>query len=118
MMREVARIFHEKQPRPDEQIEGIIVKLAREEADFDGRVTLKAVVDGKLVSVQAQLQPNDYDLAIQAHRANHPIAAVGTLERVRRRWWLTSPADIHLVPEDESDDGEQSPMNDLSIGST
>ncbi len=118
MMREVARIFHEKQPRPDEQVEGIIVKLAREEAEFDGHVTLKAVVDGKLVSVQAQLQPNDYDLAIQAHRANHPIAAVGTLERVRRRWRLTSPTDVHLVQEDEPDDGNDSTKNNMFRGAT
>jgi hypothetical protein len=110
MLREVARVFHEKQPRPEEQVEGLIVKLARDEADFDGRVTLRTWVDGKLRSVQAQLQPLDYDLAIQAHRANLPIVAEGMLERVGRRWWLSSPTNLRLVREDEADEesGEQS----------
>jgi hypothetical protein len=105
MLREVARVFHEKQPRLDEQIEGIIVKLARGEAEFDGRVTLRAWIDGKFRSVQAQLQPADYDLAIKAHQAKLPIAAEGTLERIRRRWRLSSPTNLRLVPEDEPDEG-------------
>lgn len=108
-LREVARIFHEKQPRPDEQVEGFIVKLAREERDFDGRVTMKAVVDGKLMSVQAQLQPSDYDLAIQAHRIQRQIATTGTLERVGRRWHLTNPTNVRLVQEDDLDDGNSGP---------
>ena len=70
MLREVARIFQDKQPRPDEQIEGFTVKLARDEAEFDGHITLRASVDGKVSSVKAQLRASDYDLAIQAHRAN------------------------------------------------
>jgi hypothetical protein len=104
---EVARIFHAKQPRPDEQVEGLIVKLAREEVEFDGRVTMKAVVDGKLTSVQAQLQPRDYDLAIQAHRVRQPIAATGTLERIGRRWHLVNPIDVHrFQDEDSADEGD------------
>jgi hypothetical protein len=102
MLREVARVFHEKQSRPDEQIEGLIVKLARDEAEFDGQVTLKAVVDGKLASVQAQLQPSDYDLAIEAHRASIPVAAIGTLERIGHRWKLISPTNVRLVEDSES----------------
>jgi hypothetical protein len=109
MLREVARVFHEKQPRPDEQIEGLIIKLARDEPYFDGRVTLRAWIDGMLRSVQAELQPADYDLAIQAHRANLPIVAEGTLERVGLRWRLSSPTNLRLVQEDEPDEerGEQ-----------
>jgi hypothetical protein len=104
MLREVARIFHVKQPRPDEQIEGLIIKLARDEAEFDGRVTLRAWIDGRPRSVQAELQPANYDLAIQAHRANLPIAGEGTLERVGRRWRLKSPTNLRLVQEDEPDE--------------
>ncbi|MBI1867520.1 MAG: hypothetical protein HYS06_04395 [Methylocystis sp.] len=108
-LREVARIFHEKQPRPDEQVEGLIVKLARDERDFDGRVTMKAVVDGKLMSVQAQLQPRDYDLAIEAHRIQQPIATTGTLERIGRRWRLSTPTNVRLVQDDDLDDVNSGP---------
>jgi hypothetical protein len=107
MLLEVARVFHERQPRPDEAIEGLIVKLARDAQEFDGRVTLKVVVDGKWASVQAQLQPEDYNLAIEAHRTNRPITAIGTLERVGRRWRLTSPSYVRLVAEDDLDEGNE-----------
>ncbi len=106
---EVARVFHEKQPRPDEQIEGLIVKLAREGSEFDGHVTMKAVVDGRLMSVQAQLQPRDYVLAIEAHRDTQPVAATGTLERVGRRWRLVNPINIRRVQDEDSGDESNHP---------
>ena len=104
-LREVARHFHERQSRPDELIEGVIVKLARKEAEFDGRVTLKAAIDGKLVSVAAQLKPADYNIAVGAHQTRAPISLMGTLERVGRRWKLNDPYDVRLAS-DELDDEE------------
>ena len=101
MLHEVARMFRDKQPRPDEQVEGPIVKLARQGVDFDGRVTLKAFVDGKLVSVQAELRPSDYDVAIEAHKQGQSITTNGTLERVGRRWRLANPINVRLVKEDD-----------------
>lgn len=103
MLREVARVFYEKQPRPDEQIEGFIVKLARDEEEFDGEVTLKAIVGGKLTSVQAQLRRSDYDIAINAHHKRIPIAAEGTLERIGHRWRMCYP-NLRLLKETEGGD--------------
>lgn len=112
---EVGRIFHEKQPRPDELVEGFIVKLARDESHFDGHVTMKAFVDGRLMSVHAELQRSDYDLAIQAHRDKQPIAAMGTLERVGHRWRLANPNNVRRVQEEEPDNENDQPraMPDL-----
>jgi len=100
MLGEVARIFHERAPRPDEQIEGLIVNMARDVKEFDGRVTLKAVVDGKLMSVRADLPNEDYVLASKAHLERRPIALTGTLSRIGRRWTLDKVTDVHF-PEDE-----------------
>ncbi len=104
VLREVARVIQERQSRPDEQIEGLIVKLTRDGEAFDGRVTMKAVVDGRLRSVQAELQPSDYEVAIEAHRQRRPISALGTLEPVGHRWRLAGPTGVQLVPEEADDD--------------
>lgn len=105
-LREVARIFHERQPRPDETLEGIIVKLARDENNTDRRVTMKAIVDGRLASVQAELLPEDYNKAIDAHKDNIPISVNGTLERVGRRWHLKNPVNVRRLMEDDIETDE------------
>lgn len=97
---EVARMFREKQPRPDEQLEGPIVKLARRGVEFDGRITLKAFVDGKPVSVFADLNPTDYERAIEAHKRGQSISASGTLERNKGRWRLTNPINLRVIEEE------------------
>lgn len=103
MLKEASRRFHEKQSRPDEQLEGIITKLSREDSEFDGKITMKAVVDGRLTSVQMQLQPTEYQVAIEAHKTNAQIQAVGTLERVGSRWHLARPTDVRISNEAEDD---------------
>lgn len=97
---EVARMFREKQPRPDEQLEGPIVKLARRGVEFDGRITLKAFVDGKPVSVFADLSPTDYETAIEAHKRGQSISASGTLERNKGRWRLANPINLRVIEEE------------------
>ena len=107
MLAEVARIFHEKQPRPDEQVEGVVVKLAREKGEAEGRVTLRARIDDQWTSVQTTLQPDLYELANQAHVARAPVVISGTLERVKQRWHLTSPTSLRRVDKDGDDGGDQ-----------
>lgn len=105
MLAEVARIFLERQPRPDEQIEGVVVKLARETGQTKGRVTMRAVIDNQWTSIQTVLEPDDYEIANQAHLARAPITISGTLERVGQRWRLTSPTGLRRVDEDIDDAG-------------
>ena len=41
--------------------------LKREEGEHKGRATVKAVVDGALVSVQVEFPPGDYTRIVDAH---------------------------------------------------
>lgn len=103
MLKAVARTFYEKQPRPDEQVEGFVVDLHREESSDEGRVRLRAIVDGKPVSVQTELEPEKYKIAIQAHDEKRPLSLVGNLERVGRRWKLVSPSSVQIIPDEPED---------------
>jgi hypothetical protein len=105
--REVSRLFREKDPRPDENIQGFVVKLARHgAADDDGDVIIRAYVDDALVSIRSRLEPQDYHVAIEAHDLHHMIEMTGTLERVKQRWRLSNPTDVRRVAEEE--DGSSS----------
>jgi hypothetical protein len=104
ILRSVSKAFREKQPRPDELLEGFVVKLAREGADADaeGNITLKAYVDDQLVAIRAKLEPADYRSAIEAHEKVHPVRVSGTLERVGQRWKLSNPNLIHVEVDDDN----------------
>jgi hypothetical protein len=69
---------------------------------------------GPLDLHDALLHIFNMDLAIQAHRANLPIAAEGTSERVGRRWWLSSPTNLRLVQEDEPDEENSEQSNETA----
>ncbi len=104
MLLEVARVFRERQPRPDEHIEGIITKLARDEADFDGHLSLRAFIDGRYTSVKAQLRRDDYNVAINAFKLKRPISMNGTLERIGSRWKIVEPNNVQMSEGEDEDD--------------
>jgi hypothetical protein len=106
VLREAARLFHEREPRPQQRLEGFIVKLGRPETTFDGQVTLKAFVDGRFASVQVDLPRQMYDEAIQAHKGNRLISISGTLERQGKRWRLREPDHLRVGFDDEADGDE------------
>lgn len=108
-LREVARHFHERQPRPEERLQGYVVQLARRETVSDGRVTISAWVDGKPTSIQAELERRDYELALRAHDCRRPISAVGTLERKGHRWKLINPTNVRLVDDEDGDETNSAP---------
>ncbi len=103
MLREVARTFYARQPRPEETIEGFVIDLHSEDTTQDGRIKLRAIIDEKPVSVKLELNPNDYLVAIQAHENNKPISVFGNLMREGRRWKLESPTNVHVINEDQDE---------------
>jgi hypothetical protein len=101
ILKEVARIFRLKQPKPDVTLYGTVHKLKRDQDEFDGVVTLKAIIEDKLQSVQAVLDQANYRAAIKAHDEQKSIIITGDLERVGQRWQLTNGNIRELLAEDE-----------------
>jgi len=99
ILKEAARTFRLKQPKPDVTLYGTVHKLRRDQEDVDGVVTLKAIVEDKMQSVRAILDQSNYSIATQAHDAKKPVIVNGDLERVGQRWQLTN-ASVRELPSD------------------
>jgi hypothetical protein len=108
ILKEAARTFRRKQPRPDVTLYGTVNKLKREHEEIEGVVSLKAIIDDRLQSVSAILDQENYKTAIRAHDDQDQVLVTGDLERVKQRWQLTN-AQLRILQKeiDEDDVAEQ-----------
>ena len=106
ILREAARLFRNREPRPDVRFVGLVHRLKRDEREV-GTITLRAYIDEQMQSVVAVLSQSDYARAIQAHKEKAPVVAEGDLERYGQRWRLLNPRIAGVIPQqDMSDEGE------------
>ena len=106
ILREAARSFREREPRPGIRLFGVVQRLKRGETDTEGTIALWASIDGQNQAVVAVLKQSDYERAIQAHETKSPLVMEGDLERTGQRWRLLNPsiADVILnkdVPDED-----------------
>ena len=101
LLREAARSFRDRAPRPDVRLHGFVRLLKRGQADDDGTIGLAADVDGQRQSVVAVLEREDYERAVQAHRDRAVVVLAGNLDRIGQRWRLLSPRVENVIRDDE-----------------
>jgi hypothetical protein len=97
---EAARVLREASPQPDVTLTGSVYRLERagEEAG-PGRISVLGVVDGEVRRATLDLGPDDYDIAITAHRDGRIVSVRGDLVREGRGFALATPRDFRLLPE-------------------
>ena len=106
ILREAARSFRNREPRPDVRVFGFVQRLKRDEAETGGIIALRTSVDGRNQSIATILESFDYEWAIQAHRAKAPIVMEGDLERIGQRWRLLNARVVDVISNDgEVEDG-------------
>ena len=103
VLREAARLFRDRAPRPDVRLHGFVRLLKREQADIDGTIGLAADIDGQRQSVVAALEREDYERAVQAHRDRALVVLAGDLDRIGQRWRLLNPRVENVIRDDEPD---------------
>jgi hypothetical protein len=103
ILKEAARTFRLRQPKPDSILYGNIHKLKRDQEQVEGVVTLKTIIDDKVQSVSAVLDQSTYALAVQAHKAQKQVIVTGDLERIGQRWQMTN-ASVRELPTDSEFD--------------
>ena len=103
ILREAARLFREREPRPDLSLVGRVQRLKRDDDEMDGTITLRTYIDGRVLSVEAVLSQPDYDRAIQAHKSRAPVVVKGDLERFGRRWRLHNPRIADVITGDDEE---------------
>ena len=106
ILREAARSFRNREPRPDVRVFGFVQRLKRGEAETGGNIALRTSVDGRNQSIATILESFDYERAIQAHRAKSPIVMEGDLECIGQRWRLLNARVVDVISnDDEAEDG-------------
>ena len=107
ILREAARSFRDREPRPGICLFGVVQRLKRGETDTEGTIALWTSIDGQNQAVVAVLKQSDYERAIQAHETKSPLVMEGDLERTGQRWRLLNPriADV-ILNEDVPDEDE------------
>ena len=104
VLRAAADSFRERGVKHDMRLFGKVGRLARNEGDDDGRITMRTTVEGRIQSVSAVLSWTDYEMAIIAHQGGVALALDGDLERVGQRWHLRNPRVVDVVSLDDLDD--------------
>lgn len=102
-LKEATRLFKERTPRDDFELEGLVTALRREEEDdAPGTVVVMGYVEGKTRKVRLSIRSKgDYDRAISAHRDTRPISVKGDLVREGRAYELRNPRNLELLDQED-----------------
>ena len=109
LLREAARSFRGRAPRPDVRLHGFVRLLKRAEAEDDGTIHLATEFDGQRLSVVTVLERSDYEPVVQAHKDRALVVLTGDLERAGQRWRLLNPHLESVVRNDESESTPPTP---------
>lgn len=104
ILKEAARNFRAAAPVYGARLFGFVHGLERREPQVSGMVRVRADVGGGVRSVSAELNADDYDRAVEAHRTNASVIMEGDLERAGRRWRLCNARLVEMG--DRAYDGE------------
>ena len=99
VLMEAARVFRRDEPSFDERIVAHVVRLDREPDEFDGRATLLAARDGRLIRIRVKFDHSDYDTVIRAFGEHKSISVDGDVHRVGNGYELRNPRNLSLVME-------------------
>ena len=102
-LKEASRVLKYRLELPDERVEGYVNRLARQESDYQGRVTIRGFVDGSIRSIRVDFNPEDYHLIVGAHDERRTISVEGDLRRDGQRWTLANPRDLVVYADDDDE---------------
>jgi len=101
VLQEASFLLRQREPRFDEALTGMVVKLESQNAEEWGKVTFKFVIDGKLNSVSAECASSLYRQLLEAHKAHKEVRLEGDLEsRGNGHWVLTNPRRLEIIADE------------------
>ena len=104
VLKEAARTFRAREPRLDIELLGAVYKLKQLPEETEGQVAFRVIMDEKSQSVSATLDPDNYSIAISAHKARNPVIVRGDLKRTGHRWHVTNATVQELFGDEEDED--------------
>ncbi len=103
VLAEAAIVLRNREPSPNESLEGYVTVLNREVSQANGKVRLKTFVEGQARSVSIELPAELYSTALGAHDNKDAIRIEGDLIFEGQRWFLKSPRNLQIIEEKDSD---------------
>jgi hypothetical protein len=97
VLREAARLFRESGVLEGVQMQGIVIHLSRSPRELEGTATVFGSVEGKGRRILVLLSGSAYDLVIEAHRTQRPIAFEADIVREGRTYTALNVRDLRLV---------------------
>lgn len=104
LLREASRLFKQQHPEVEGELTGYVTRLEREEGDLLGTATVVGAMGSdpprrvRLVELPAAL----YDRAVEAHKSERRVRAVGDLRKDGRTWVLRGVREFEAIA-DEAD---------------
>jgi hypothetical protein len=84
-------------------LKGYILRLQRSEDEEEGTIELIVIdEDDPNINfrVKTKLEPDMYQMAIEAHRGKKNIRIRGMLKKLGSKWYLDSPSELEIINED------------------
>ncbi len=100
-LKEAMRLFEERTPQDDFELEGLVTELKREGDNASGTATVVGSVEGKIRKVRLSIGSTDYDRAIDAHKETRRISVQGELIREGRTYELRNPRNFELLDQED-----------------
>lgn len=79
------------------ELRGIVINLHRLPETRTGKVTIKSNIDDKNRDVAVQLQDEDYEIAVQAHKEQSIIVCYGELSKEGKTFNLLNPRRVTIA---------------------
>lgn len=97
VLRGAAEVLRATDPHEDYLLLGDVIGLRRDVLLQTGQIVVKAKVDDAVRKVQVDLESQDYDDAVMAHKEGIPISIKGRLRQVGIKWILENPKGVHIL---------------------
>lgn len=102
VLQEASRLFKQRHPEVEIELVGYVTELCREEGELLGTATVIGNGGGGPRRIRlTDLPPEDYEVVLEAHRAERKIRAVGELRKDGRSWVLRRARDIESIPDED-----------------
>ena len=105
VLRGAAEVLRATDPHEDYLLLGDVIGLRRDALLQAGQIVVKAKVDDAVRKVHVDLESQDYDEAVTAHKDRVPIRIRGRLRKIGIKWILENPKGIRIL--------EDKPLLDL-----
>lgn len=97
ILKEVSTYLKEVAPLDNFSLEGSVVKLQRIDDNSTGQITVHSEVEDRLRKISIDLDPNDYNVAIDAHSNGRIFKCNGELEKIGHTFILKNPRNVEAV---------------------